>query len=710
MTDVTWQAGNDTNDVLTMAGSPSGWNHYAFIKDETDGTIKIYLNGELAESDNVVDNTLIGVRGKPFKIGGRTKDAADFRDARMDEFMVYDRALTDAEVRRQYYAGGAVGELGEAWMPYPADGAIEVPRDANLTWKPGDYVADHNLYFGTDWYDVNDMTEPCATLALGSEEWDPGLLELKASYYWRVDEVNDPCLWKGRVWKFTVADFIILDDFEQYDLSDNKVSGTWYDSTGQPTNQTSGSLLSLAKVPQDPVNGGEQAMRYEYDTDDSYFWVELAYADACLPLDEIAGFTDWTTGLGLRLLTIFFYGQPDNDTNDTEKMYLAVHDTDGNYAEMRYGDHDGEDMNDLKVEEWQRWDVPLIWYTDSNAAVANDVNFASISSVYLGFGNRRDPVAAGKGTAYFDDLRLNMPFCKPEYRPTGDLSADCFVGVADIGEIGEDWLRHDVNVNPVTAPSDANLVARWKLDGDANDSSANAYHGAAEGSYAWVTGKDGQAIDLSGGWVVVEDEGNTPKLRPKHYVSAMAWIYLNGDPGADERIVIKGRNDNETFGLEVNDDDGAVFIMRDATSPGSSLSVKSGRDVIFGNEWIHIAGTYDNNVQLVYVNGVEEGSQTRGSIELIADGNDGLGIGGRYPASDTIGRFDGRIDDVRVYDRAVTAAEIGYIACGSDGLCLLESVANLLSGEDPEVINFRDFAKLFDYWGDEQLWPPEPAP
>jgi hypothetical protein len=43
-------------------------------------------------------------------------------------------------------------------------------------------------------------------------------------------------------------------------------------------------------------------------------------------------------------------------------------------------------------------------------------------------------------------------------------------------------------------------------------------------------------------------------------------------------------------------------------------------------------------------------------------------------------------------------------------LCPLESEANFYSGEDPEVINFKDFAKLFDYWGDEQLWPPTPVP
>jgi hypothetical protein len=426
-------------------------------------------------------------------------------------------------------------------------------------------------------------------------------------------------------------------------------------------------------------------MSYEFDNDDP--WADLKYSDACLPLAENDRLTDWTS-VDVRLLTVFFYGQAENDANQTEQMYMAVSDTGGLYAEMRYGDNSGEALSDLKVEEWQRWDVPFVYFNDGNfAAVPANIDFSSVDSVYIGFGDRFNPQAGGSGQVFFDDLRLNKPYCRPEYRPTGDLNGDCFVGVADIGAMGEQWLRADVNANPVTPPSDANLVAHWKLDANANDSSTNAYHGTAQGSYSWVAGKDGQAIDLSGGWVVVDDNGVTPKLRPKHHVSVMAWIYIDGDLGVDEimRVVIKGENDQETFGLELEDDDGAIFIMRDANDPDNRLY----------------------NDQILYVNGVVEDSNARGAIELFSDANDGLGIGGRYGDTPS---FDGKIDDVRVYDRAVTAAEIGYIACGSDGLCPLESEANFLDGEDPEVINFRDFAKLFEYWGDENLWPPEPAP
>jgi hypothetical protein len=617
---------------------------------------------------------------------------------------MYNRALSDAEVAALFRGG----ELELAWDPNPLDGSSDVRWDANLTWQPGDYTDTHDVYFGTSWDDVNSATtvDRAATKNLGDEEYDPGAMELGQTYYWRIDEVNEPNTYKGRVWSFTVAEFVTLDDFEQYDLDQNRIQYTWYDQYSQEWGEATGAWLELAQAPRKPVYRGVQAMSYTYDTDDP--WADLNYAEAWLPLEEIGGFQDWTS-VDVRLLSLFFYGQAGNAATEAEQMYVAIDDTFGTYAEIRYGDNEGEAMSDIQVEEWQRWDIPFIYFSDGNfAAVPDDVDFSSIRNLYIGFGDKLDPVAAGKGIVYFDDIRLSMPICRPEYGPVGDLDGDCIVGMGDVGAMGEQWLRGDVNVNPVTLPLDANLVARWKLDGDANDSTANAYHGAAQGAYEWVAGKDGQAIDLSGGWVVVEDDGNTPKLRPKHYVSVMAWIYLDGEASGDSRVVIKGRNDNETFGLEVSTEDGLAFIMRDANNPGTVLSVTSGGDAISENEWIHVAGTYDNNEQSCYVNGVVEDSNARGSIELIADANDGLGIGGRYPATDTSGRFEGKIDDVRVYDRAVTRAEIAYIACGSDGMCLLESEANLNSGESPEVINFKDFAKLLESWGVKQLWPPEP--
>jgi hypothetical protein len=705
--DVYWRAGNDSNDALTWnEASPAAWvgewHHIAFRKDENAGTMSIYFDGLQADSKTGVISSLANTRNRPFEIG--EKDGDNYV-GKMDDFRIYDYPLSDSEIAALFRGE----DLGIAWGPSPRDGDMYVAWDANLAWRPGDYAAQHKVFFGMDRDDVNDMTDPCATLSLGNELYDPGLLALDTEYFWRIDEVNGPNTWKGPVWRFKVADFVILDDFERYTIGDpDRIYYTWIDQRSQPWGEATGSWLSLATEPTYPVHLGQQAMSYEFNNNDP--WADLSYSDACLPLAENGRLTNWT-GFDVRLLTVFFYGQAENDANQTEQMYMGVSDTAGRYAEMRYGDHAGEALSDLKVEEWQSWDIPFVWFTDSNAAVSADIDFSGIDSVYIGFGDRFNPQPGGAGQVFFDDLRLSMPICRPEYGPAGDLNGDCFVGVADIGEMADQWLRGDVNVNPVTVPSDANLVARWKLDGDATDSSANGYHGTAEGSYAWVAGKDGQAIDLSGGWVVVDDNGVTPKLRPKHHVSVMAWINRVQASSDAVHVLARGGDDRETYSLEVNGDEGLTFFVRDANL------IDDGKPKIYDikgerklprNEWFHVAGTYDGNELTSYVNGEVQLTLAPGPNELYADVNDGLGIGGRYGSGG--GRFEGRIDDVRVYDRPVTRAEIAYIASGGDGLIPLESEANFYDGEDPEVIDFKDYATLFDYWGDEQLWPPEPVP
>jgi hypothetical protein len=318
---------------------------------------------------------------------------------------------------------------------------------------------------------------------------------------------------------------------------------------------------------------------------------------------------------------------------------------------------------------------------------------------------------------YFDDLRLTMPICRPEYGPTGDLSGDCVVGMADFGQMTEEWLDRDVNFADegvvIEEPCDANLAGYYKLNGDPCDSSDNDYHGTIEGPNSWAAGKIGQyALGLSGGWVVVEDEGNTPELRPRNKVSVMAWINRAEDTSGI-KVIVRGGDDHETYGMEIVGE-GLRFLVRDANDVDDDEDPRqynvTGERPLPVDEWVHIAGTYDGNEMTAYVNGQVAATRTPGPNELYADANEGFVIGGRY--GDTDGRFVGEIDDVRVYDYALSHGQVAWLASQGTGVVLLISEANFyLDDPDPEVINFKDVARLLsEYWGDEQLWPPEPEP
>ncbi|MGE5296659.1 MAG: discoidin domain-containing protein [Solirubrobacterales bacterium] len=103
-----------------------------------------------------------------------------------------------------------------AVSPVPGDGATDVPRDAAVSWTPGELAATHDVYFGSAYADVNDASraDPKGVLASQGQTdvaYDPdGLLEYGQTYYWRIDEVNgapDNTIYGGQVWSFTVEPF-----------------------------------------------------------------------------------------------------------------------------------------------------------------------------------------------------------------------------------------------------------------------------------------------------------------------------------------------------------------------------------------------------------------------------------------------------------------------------------------------------------------------
>ena len=85
--------------------------------------------------------------------------------------------------------------------------------DVQLNWTTGDGAAAHDVYFGTNFGEVNDANTSSGAyrppqLSLGTTTYDAGLLEsldYEKTYYWRIDEVNGLEVWKGDVWHFTTV-------------------------------------------------------------------------------------------------------------------------------------------------------------------------------------------------------------------------------------------------------------------------------------------------------------------------------------------------------------------------------------------------------------------------------------------------------------------------------------------------------------------------
>jgi len=212
-TDVYWRAGNEVNDVMQWkGGNPRAWkgpwNHFAVVKDEDDDKMQIYLNGvQVAEQTGTTSGTLANIRNRRIRIGAETDNDGDY-EGKIDDFQVYDRALSANEIAAIFRGG----DVASAWAPSPFDGELEIQRDVVLNWRPGDFAVLHDVYLGTDSDDVNDGDTTTPVIFRGNQEpneYNPGGLLMDTVYYWRIDEVNDSNVespWKGKVWVFTRAD------------------------------------------------------------------------------------------------------------------------------------------------------------------------------------------------------------------------------------------------------------------------------------------------------------------------------------------------------------------------------------------------------------------------------------------------------------------------------------------------------------------------
>jgi hypothetical protein len=199
----------------------------------------------------------------------------------------------------------------EPYSPNPANGQTEVPRDAVLSWKAGVYADKHNVYFGTNFDDVNEASVTDWQKGLVSHEQDatmydpPDLLEFGQTYYWRVDEVNAPpdsTIYKGDVWSFTTVNFLVVDDFEGY--TDDEAAGqaiwqNWIDGFAVADNGAQAGYLLPPYAEQKTVHSGKQSMPFFYDND-------MKYSEAKRTL--VTG-QDWT-GDGVTDLSLWFRGNP----------------------------------------------------------------------------------------------------------------------------------------------------------------------------------------------------------------------------------------------------------------------------------------------------------------------------------------------------------------------------------------------------------------
>ena len=201
-----------------------------------------------------------------------------------------------------------------------------------------------------------------------------------------------------------------------------------------------------------------------------------------------------------------------------------------------------------------------------------------------------------------------------------------------------------------TTPPLAGLVAAYGFNEGTgttvNDASGNRNSGTLQGGASWTTsGKYGKAILFNGTSALVNIP-NSPLLQLRTAMTLEAWVNPSRLTGVWRDVIYKA-NDN-------------YYLEADSTSAkpatrGAAGSPLFGTGKLSTNAWTHLAGTYDGITVRLYVNGVQVSS--RAQTGQIAISTNPLQIGGDSAYGQY---FPGTIDEIRVYQRALSAAEIQH--------------------------------------------------
>ncbi len=335
--------------------------------------------------------------------------------------------------------------------PVPAHkSSITAAPVSSLSWTPGMDADKHDVYFGTDFNNVNtaDRNNSLGVLVKQAHDTNSfslaGLLDLNQTYYWRIDEVNalmNPSIVKGDVWSFSTYDYLIVDDFESYkNNSPKKVNQTWIDGKGfSPDDffpQGRQGNNTGATVGYDPNTGnimetsiiksGRQSIPVFYDNTGTKNYSEaIRYYDVT---------QDWSA-FNAKTLTISFYGNPGN----SGQLYVKF-----NTNKVAYT----IDSSAISRSGWTQWNIDL-------APIAKLRGGLKINNFTIGI------EGGTSGVFYVDDIRLyrDAPLATNEIIRLDNTFGDHQVVQRTIGS-----TDGTVNISGTFAHSDVNRIEAQVID------------------------------------------------------------------------------------------------------------------------------------------------------------------------------------------------------------------------------------------------------
>lgn len=219
----------------------------------------------------------------------------------------------------------------------------------------------------------------------------------------------------------------------------------------------------------------------------------------------------------------------------------------------------------------------------------------------------------------------------------------------------------------------ADLVGLWSFDNDATDSSGNGNDGEVVDNAGEFSSDvpdalaGGQSLDMDGGGYVEIPHADILNIEEAMTISV--WVKPEGDVSWDGIIAKNpgdgsGSNHAGNFELRINAGNRNLELLYEQGSPASTTLVASDNPIPEG-EWSHVAVTAERDGDILfYINGELAGEQFA-NADFGWTNENPLYIGNRADISTT--QFDGKIDEVALFNEVLSTEEITALANGPAG-------------------------------------------
>jgi glucose/arabinose dehydrogenase/fibronectin type 3 domain-containing protein len=593
------------NSSVRVAGASAlplnTWTHLAATYD--GAVFRLYVNGQQVGTRNVTG--AIQTSTLPLRIGGN-QIWGEYFAGRIDDVRLYNRALTPAEVQANMNipVGGTPPPADTAAPSIPGSLATSSAyRQVSLSWS----ASTDNV--GVTRYNVHRSVTPGFTVAAANRIAQPTTIS-------HIDANLNPGTY-------------------YYKVTSEDAAG----NISTPSAEVTGVALNDVVAPSAPVlsatgSFGQAALTWTGSTDN------IGVTRYNLHRSTTSGFTPLA---GNRIAQPT--GTSYSDTALLAGTYyyiLTAEDAAGNISVP---------SNEAAASVAGDVSAPTVSISNpANAAtVAGTINITASASDDVGVVGVQFRID-GNSVGGED---LTAPYSLSWNSTTVPNGAHSITAVARDAS-GKQTLSSPINftVNNTTLPPISGLVSAYSFNEGAGtttaDRSGNNNTGTLGGATWATSGQTAAALSFSGSNQRL-NVNDAASLDLTTGLTIEAWVYPTELSGW-RTVVMKERTAGLSYALYAHD---SVPMPAAYLRIGSSDIRVAGMSALPLNAWSHLSVTYNGSVAILYVNGIQVGS--RAVSGSIVTSNLPLRVGGNQPWGEY---FSGRIDEVRIYNRALTAAEI----------------------------------------------------